>query len=326
MGVFFSQAGVAVSVPAEIRMLARWKFLSCTFIAVIASPYCIWLTASADRPLWADESITVQLVKSVSLKHMVSAILLGLDATPPLYTGYAWLMLHYVVPVVSPELLLRVTNAGLIGAALWILYLSIRHYFDQTTSLMTISLFIILEMAQLKFLTLEVRTYAAFVLFTMLTIYTALRAVARPHWIRLISTALASCMLVSSHTFGIVYAVSIASCAVAAAAIEGKVRVAFKLGLTSVPAIVMFCLWVPILKQQAQLGNWIPRPDLQRLLDSTYPPSNSLRLEGIAIILALVIVIWPRTQNSYGTVARRQWWRATNGIYIFAIAIPIAFG
>jgi len=191
---------------------------------------------------------------------------------------------------------------------------------------MTISLFIILEMAQLKFLTLEVRTYAAFVLFTMLTIYTALRAVARPHWIRLISTALASCMLVSSHTFGIVYAVSIASCAVAAAAIEGKVRVAFKLGLTSVPAIVMFCLWVPILKQQAQLGNWIPRPDLPRLLDSTYPPSNSLRLEGIAIILALVILIWPRTQNSYGTVARRQWWRATNGIYIFAIAIPIAFG
>ena len=84
------------------------KFQLCLFFVVLAGPYCFWLTASTNNPLplWSDEVITVALVKSASFKHLFSAVLLGLDATPPLYTGYGWFMFHYVVPGAPPELLL----------------------------------------------------------------------------------------------------------------------------------------------------------------------------------------------------------------------------
>jgi hypothetical protein len=57
------------------------KFLLCLFFATLAGSYSLWLVSSVDKPLWADESITVALVNSVTLKHMFSAVLLGLDAT-----------------------------------------------------------------------------------------------------------------------------------------------------------------------------------------------------------------------------------------------------
>jgi uncharacterized membrane protein len=118
-------------------------------------------------------------------------------------------MLHYVVPGVSPELLLRITNAGLVGATIWILYLLVRRYFDHMTALTTISAFILLALWQLKFLTLEIRTYAALVFFTTLAIYAAMRAIDRPSSMNLTCTMLAYCLLVSSHTFGAIYVVSI---------------------------------------------------------------------------------------------------------------------
>src|SRR6516164_596951 len=99
-------------------MTVSRNFVSCLFYGALAVPYCLWVIVASEKPLWADELITVALVKSVSLKHMFSAILLGLDATPPLYTGYGWFMLHYFAPAASPELLLRITNAALIGATL----------------------------------------------------------------------------------------------------------------------------------------------------------------------------------------------------------------
>lgn len=88
---------------------------------MLAVSYCLWFVDYAANPLWTDELITTALVKSTSLKHLFSAVLLGLDATPPLYTSYGWFMLHNVVPGASPELLLRITNAGLIAATIWVL-------------------------------------------------------------------------------------------------------------------------------------------------------------------------------------------------------------
>src|SRR5690348_15146878 len=101
-----------------------------SIFAALEGPYCLWLRhiVSSDNPMWADELITVALVKSTSLKHLFSPVLQGLDSTPPLYTGYGWFMFHYVVPGASPELLLRITNAGLIAGTLWILYLLVRRY------------------------------------------------------------------------------------------------------------------------------------------------------------------------------------------------------
>jgi hypothetical protein len=130
---------------------------------VLAVSYCRWFVDYAANPLWTDELITIALVKSTSLKHLFSAVLLGLDATPPLYTSYGWFMLHNVVPGVAPELLLRITNAGLIAGTIWVLYLLVRQFFDRVTAV-AIGAFILLELWQLKFLTLEVRTYAALTL------------------------------------------------------------------------------------------------------------------------------------------------------------------
>ena len=123
------------------------------------------------------------------------------------------------------------------------------------------------QLWNLKFLTLEIRTYAALVFFTTLAIYAALRATAQPNWLSLICAMLAYCLLVSSHTFGIIYVSSIVICTVLTAAVESNFSLALQSGLAGMPAIVMFLLWIPVLHSQAQLGNWIPCPDLRSLLD-----------------------------------------------------------
>jgi hypothetical protein len=256
---------------------------------------------------------------------MFSAILLGLDATPPLYTGYGWFMLHYFAPAASPELLLRITNAALIGATLWILYLLVRRYFDQVTALTTMATFTLLELWHLKFLTLEMRTYAAIVFFTTLTIYAALRAIARPSWTSLTCTMLAYCLLVSSHPFGIIYALSVVSCTMLATAAEGNIRLAVNSGLAAVPAIVMFFLWVPVLHEQSQLGSWISRPNFFVFIRSTYPPELLHRTSLLAVLLAALILLWRFAQSRKGPLLT-QWWRSTNRLQTFAIVLPIAFG
>lgn len=300
------------------------KLLVYVFVALLAGAYCLWLTASADNPLWGDELITVALVKSVALRHLFSAVLLGLDATPPLYTGYGWFMLHYVIPGARPELLLRITNAGLIGATLSVLYLLVRRYFDQMTALTTIGVFILLELPQLKFLTLEIRTYAALVFFTTLTIYAALRAIARPYWFSLTCTMIACCLLVSSHTFGIIYAVTIVGCMVVATAAGGNIRLALNSSLTAVPALVMFFLWIPVLHHQAALGSWIPRPDFGLLLASSYAPANKLQLVMVLLLLAAATLLRRRFQNRKSPILT-QWWRSINPVQTFAMLLPVAF-
>lgn len=318
--------GILACVPVGWRVSVRRKVLSCLFFAALAGPFCLWLAVSADQPLWLDEAVTVSLVKSASLKHMFSAVLLGLDNTPPLYTGYGWFMLHHLAPDASPELLLRITNAGLVGATLWILYLLVCQYFGQITALTTIATFILLELWHLKFLTLEIRTYAALVFFTTLTIYAALHSIARPSWMSLICTTLAYCLLVSSHTFGIIYVVCIMSCAMVAAAAEGNIRLALNSGLTAVPAIIMFFLWVPVLQHQAQLGSWIPRPNFFNLLGSTYPPElrHGMSLLAILLLLAALSLLWRSSQSRKGPTLT-QWWRSTNRLQTFAILLPITF-
>ena len=307
-------------------MSVRRKFLLCLFFATLAGSYSLWLVSSVDKPLWADESITVALVNSVTLKHMFSAVLLGLDATPPLYTGYGWYMLHYVVPGVSPESLLRITNAGLVGATLWIFYLLVRRYFDHMTALTTISAFILLELWQLKFLTLEIRTYAALVFFTTLAIYAAMRAIDRPSSMNLTCTMLACCLLVSSHIFGVIYAVSIVSCMiVAAAAAEGNIRLALNSGLVGVPAVVMFFLWMPVLHYQAELGSWILRPDFRMLLESTYPPENKVRLLAVLLLITVLTVLRRYIQSRKDPMILIQWWRSMDRTQTFVMALPVAF-
>jgi hypothetical protein len=71
-----------------IMAVAR-KILPLLFVAALAGPYCRWLIGAVDKPLWGDELITVALVKSASFSHLLAAVLVGLDATPPLYTGMA---------------------------------------------------------------------------------------------------------------------------------------------------------------------------------------------------------------------------------------------
>jgi hypothetical protein len=256
---------------------------------------------------------------------MFSAVLQGLDATPPLYTGYGWIMFHYVVPGASPELLLRITNGGLIGGTLWILYLLVRRYFGQMNALTTIGAFILLELWALKFLTLEMRTYAALVFFTALAIYAGVRALDRPSWVRLSCTMLAYCLLASSHIFGIIYAVSIISCTIVAAAAEGNIALACYSGLTGVPAVVMFFLWVPVLHNQAQLGNWIPRPDFRVLFDSTYPPANRLLLLAVLLLVAVLTLLWRRSQSHSGPTLT-QWWQSMTRTQTFVLVLPVAFG
>lgn len=303
-------------------MAVARKILPLLFVVALAGPFCRWLVASIGKPLWADELITVALVKTASFPHLLAAVLLGLDATPPLYTGYGWLILHHVFQETPPELLLRLTNAALVGATLWILYLLIRCYFGQVTALTTIGAFVLLEMWPLKFLTLEVRTYAALVFFATLSVYFGLRALARPTWVTLTGAMLAYCLLVSSHTFGIIYVVSIATCAVAAAA--GNFRLALTSALSAAPAATMFGLWLPVLHHQAQLGSWIFRPDLASLLSSTHLSADRLWVLVVLVVLAVLTLLLRGYRLREG-LSPAQWWRSSNRTLRFALCLPIAF-
>ncbi len=295
------------------------------FFSIFAISYSLWLVNSVADPLWTDEVITIALVKSTSLKQLFSAVRLGLDATPPLYTSYGWFMLHNVVPGASPELLLRITNAGLIVATIWILYLLVRQFFDRITALMAIGMFVLLELWDLKSLTLDVRSYAVLIFATTLAIYISLRAVSRPSCGSWLCTVLAYSLLVSSHTFGIIYVVCIMICAIIAALAEGDIGLTRNSGLVALPAIVMFAAWLPVLRYQAQLGNWIPRPGFRVLLMSTYLPTDSALLVGAPLIVGALIVLWRRTPGRKRSPLA-QWWQLLSRMQKFVVLLPLSFG
>jgi hypothetical protein len=253
--------------------------------AALAGSFYIWFSHLRTSLPWTDEVITIELVKSGALRHLFDAVILGLDATPPLYTGYGWFVISQVAQGTSPELLLRITNGVLVGATIWILYLSIREFFDRTTSVTAISAFVFLERIQLEFLTLEIRTYALFVLTTALAIYFSLRAIGKPSKAKWACTCIAYCLLVGSHTFGIIYVVSIAACSTAVGIAEGNAKLARNSCLATLPALVMFMAWLPFVRHQAQYGSWISPPNSQFLMDSIH-----INISNHAVLLALLFI------------------------------------
>jgi uncharacterized membrane protein len=256
-------------------------------LSVLSVAFCIWFSRVLKLQLWADEIVTIEFVTSSSFKHFFSAVWLGLDATPPLYTGYGWFMHNYVIPWIAPELLLRITNAVFVGATIWILYLLIRHFFDRITALATISTFVLLERHPLAFLTLEIRTYAVYVFAAVLAIYFSLRAIERPSRARWVYTAVSYCVLMSSHAFGIVYVVCVAACSITVAVGQGNAKLARNSCLVALPALIMFTAWLPVVRRLAQLGSWIPSPWQTLLTDAIYIPNHAAILALLILLLAV---------------------------------------
>jgi hypothetical protein len=174
----------------------------------------------------------------------------------------------------------------------------------------------------LEFLTLEIRPYAALFFFTTLAIYAAQRALARTSGQNLTYAMLAYCLLVSSHTFGVVYVVSIITCTILAAAAKGDISLALNLGLIGAPPVLGFLLWMPILHYQAQLGNWLPRPDFHILLQTIYSPVDFLRQFALLLLITVLTSLWRHIQS----LMFPQWWRSITRNQIFVLMLPVAFG
>ena len=230
------------------------------FLIVFVATYILFgiLIYVSDRPaLWADETITVALVKSNSLSHLLEAVFLGLDATPPLYTSYGWFMSRYVLPSFEPDLILRVTNAALLSLAISAIYASIREYVGRLIALVCTLAFVLSQIPALKFLTFEVRTYALYLCCTAVAIHFALRASRRPSISNLFYLSIFYCLLTASHTFGIIYVVCISSSLVIASGVEGDLKLCKRFATATVPALIMFMGWVPVLRLQSQIPSWI---------------------------------------------------------------------
>ena len=183
-------------------------YLLFSFLSVA---FCILVNHSVTLPPSNDEVITGELVRSASFTHLLSAVMIGLDATPPLYSSYGWLITNHVVVGAVPEIPLRITNAFFVAVTIEILFLSIRYFFDRIAAVVAIAAFIFLERMQLAFLTLDIRTYALFVLTTTGAVYFSLRFIALPSRARLVCLAITYCLLIGSHTFGVLYVVSMAA-------------------------------------------------------------------------------------------------------------------
>jgi hypothetical protein len=170
-----------------------------------------------------------------------------------------------------------------------------------------------------------VRSYATLVFATTLAIYVSLRAVSRPSWGSWLCTALVYSLLVSSHTFGVIYVVCIAICAIIASLAEDEIRLARNSGLVALPAIVMFVAWLPVLRYQAQLGNWICSPGFRVLFKSAYLPTDSALLLVAPLIVAALIVLWRRTPDRKRSMLT-QLWQSFNRMQRFVILLPLSFG
>ena len=136
---------------------------------------------------------------------------------------------------------------------------------------------------------------------------------------------LAYCLLTNSHIFGLIYVISIVTCMIAAAACERDIRLACWSGLVAVPALIMFLLWVPVLHDEAQLGNWMPHPDFHMLLDSTYPPANRLLFLAALLLLTALTLLWRLGQSRNGPMLT-QWRRSITRTQTFVLLLPVAFG
>src|ERR1700730_14183109 len=177
------------------------RYFTWLFLSLLAFSFCLWGYYSATQPLWADERLTAELVKSSSVAHMWSAIFDGLDATPPIYTLYGWFMLHYVVPHVEPSAMFRLTNALIVTAAIIILYILVRRFLCVIQSIIVISFFVLASLSNLLFLITELRTYALFVLATTIATYFSINSLMEAPSSRFLCLWISYCFLTVSHTF-----------------------------------------------------------------------------------------------------------------------------
>jgi hypothetical protein len=285
--------------------------------ALLLATLITWFFHYAALPLWVDEFVTVKLV-TASLPHMLSAVWFGFDATPPLYTGFAWLILH-AVPGINAEYLLRTTNLVETTATILVLFLLAREYLDWITAFAATLLFVAVEKTKLQTLILDIRTYATFVLFVAIAILLAIRAIKNRSLGRFVRVALCYCLVIASHIFGIIFVLCISAAAMCVVALERDWRSARNFLLATLPALALFLAWLPVVHHQSLLGNWIPKPGIGELIFACLPAPADLLL--VPLTLAILVVQRQSWLTPLGQLAGRL--RSLDATYIFLIVLPI---
>jgi hypothetical protein len=93
----------------------------------------------------------------------------------------------------------------------------------------------------------------------------------------------------------------------------------------------MFMAWLPVVRHQAQLGNWMSPPDLGTLIDAAHAPKYPLALllhhPALIALLALLglLVLGDWSKPSFEASMLASWWRSLDRAQRFALFIPFSF-
>jgi hypothetical protein len=275
---------------------------------------CYWIAYANTLPYWTDEIITLDLVRTRSFFDTLSAIYLGVDATPPLYGGFGWILFRALSDETVGEAL-RLVNLLLIMVSVGLIYRSARLFLGNLESTLLVGLFVFFEAEQLRVLVVEVRAYGLFVCLVAASTYLVLALSRRQSYVLYILLCLSFLFLVSTHLFGIVYVFCVTVAASGVSFFYGKRDCATRYIISAIPALIAFIAWLPVIYNQSKLGSWRDPPILDELIQAT---AGNYIASGVLATLLLFA--------SMGAIVNRRFYTSVrySGLLTYTGAIVLA--
>ena len=243
--------------------------------------------------LWMDEVLSYTLLEDPSLAHMNDAIVSNIDANPPLFFEFYWLLGHGVS--LSPYFL-RAISILLFASTIALLYrYTTRLVGTAVTNFVIFT--VVVSLTYLNFLqSTQIRSYSFYLLLSCLYFFTLHKLIRNPAKPSLLAThLLIGLSLVMTHNFGSFY-VSASLTFFGLLLLWSKQRT---YGLVILSHLLIFgfwfLLWFPNFQIQSQLAKphtWIPLPTFVsffRTLGELIPTLSS-RIEQMPAMVFLPIL------------------------------------
>lgn len=273
--------------PADVRRGSGTPSTAATFVAPFAGAISLvvaCLIVSAKRPLWYDEVATTILVGDPSLRHMLRAMLAGVESAPPLYhfVARAWAALFG-----TGATALRLLSSCAMAVGLVVFWAGLRRVTGaRAASIGALAVFGTSEVVLRQ--NHEVRFYGLWMMFCAIAVYFCIRFIEEtaPRRHLLVGGLLAHMAVVLTHTFGVLYVGVLLLAVLASDLVRRRLRPLTY--ATYVGGWLAFLPWVGPTIGQSALGtarSWVPMPGIGIFLPAYQFGMTALPLLVLAIVM-----------------------------------------
>ena len=281
-----------ISEDRKMKKMKKHKYLLLT-ILFISLAFFVFGLNSFHNNIWYDEAYQM-ILNRYSLKDVIYFV--SQDFSPPLY-AMALKLITTVIPI-SPLILARLLSFSVFSILFIIAFFPVRRIFGEKTAYLFSTLLLLVYPS--FFASIEARTYAFAMTFTLgATIY-ALSITKREKIIDYILYTLFSILAIYSHNYSIM-AIFILDNMLLFYTIFKRKDLIKKVFTCNMIIFIAFLPWISVVSNQAKnLANnfWIKTPTLYTLKNTiNYLFTYNQIINIILLITFITIIIWSKKKN-----------------------------